>query len=285
MREILKIIKHKTTILFKKILEFIKARKKILIWALILLVLLVLCVVFIVNKKPENVSGNLKNLGFTVGYGKTTYSLVYRDGVPDGIYKIDKNNKVKISDDYGYFLNKSGKYIYYIDAVDGNIIKMQKDGKQREVVVESVDTEIMTVAGGYIYYFDNSYFYRIKINGENKKRISNKSLEMYQIVGKYIYYSYMDDGSYSIARMETNGENSQRIATNLGKSFFVNGKYIYYIYRNINENNYELCKININGEKQEVISKINGYLDEETINFYDNSVYYSKKDEEGNTGI
>lgn len=284
MIEKLKIIKHKTILLLNKALNFLRVRKKVSISLLLVLVLLIFAIIYRSNSKEENLSGNLSNLGFSVNFGKTTYCLGYKDGVANGIYKTSGRNKIKISDDYGYYLNKSGNYIYYIDAIDNNIVRMKTNGKKKEIIVENVDTEIMTVVREYIYYFDNSYFYRIKTNGENKKRISNKSLEMYQIVGKYIYYSYIDNGSYSIAKMKIDGENNQKIASDCGKAFYVNGKYIYYICENsenINETIYELYRINKNGESKKLLAKIEGILDQSTINFYGNSVYYAKRDTEG----
>ena len=284
----LKIIKHKTMLLLNKALNFFKARKKISISILLVLVLLIFAIIYKSNSKEENLSGNLNNLGFSVNFGKTTYCLGYKDGIADGIYKISGKNKTKISDDYGYYLNKSGNYIYYIDAIDNNIIRMKTNGKKKDIIVENVDTEIMTVVGDYIYYFDNSYFYRIKTNGENKKRISNKSLEMYQIVGKYIYYSYMDNGSYSIAKMKTDGENNQKIASECGKAFCVDGKHIYYICENngnSNETFYELYKMNKNGENKKQLAKIEGILDQSSINFYGNLVYYAKRDTEWKNAI
>lgn len=166
---------------------------------------------------------------------------------------------------------------------------MKTNGKDKDIVVENVDPTLMTISDNWIYYFDNSYFYRIKTNGEEKKRLSNKSIESYEIVENWIYYSYKNDGKYVIAKMKANGEDNTKIDTETGKAFLVRGNYIYYIYENYDYENYEysyeLYKMKINGKDKKKVADIGGNVDINTVNFNENAVYYTKKDENGNSAI
>ena len=160
---------------------------------------------------------------------------------------------------------------------------MKTNGKDKQVVIEDVDQEVVTVQNGYVYYFANSYFYKAKVSGENKKRISNKAIENYQVIGNTIYYSYKENGKYTIAKMRNDGENVKVIDSNCGRAFFVKGNDIYYIYESNDIENYKtnfkLCKMNINGKSKKEISDIEGNVDISTINFTKSEVYYLKLNE------
>lgn len=262
----------------------IKNKKiSILVLAIVIVVIIFICIV--PKKEIGNTSGNLENSGFSVGIEKGIYYFGYNQGSADGIYKIKGNKKEKIIDDYGIYLNKLGKYIYYLDAKEDSIVKIKTNGKNKETIVKDVDKAIVTVADNWIYYFDNSCLCRIKTSGESKKIISKKFIENYQIVGDWIYYSYMNDGNYVIAKMKTNGEDVSKIETQAGKSFFVNGKNIYYINQNNEENKYELYKVKTNGKDKKKIADIADTIDLSIVNFTENEVYYVKKNENLETSI
>lgn len=283
MKEKLNNLKNKMISFFvdlkNKITPLIIKNKKISILVLAIVIIVILFICMIPKKEIGNTSGNLENSGFSVGIEKWIYYFGYNQGSADGIYKIKGNKKEKIIDGYGIYLNKFGKYIYYLDAKEDSIVKIKTNGKSKEVIVKDVDKATVTVVDNWIYYFDNSCLCRIKINGENKKIISKKFIENYQIVGDWIYYSYMNDGNYVIAKMKTDGEDSSKIDTQAGKSFFVNGKNIYYIKQNYEENKYELYKVKINGKDKKKIADINETIDLSVVNFEENAVYYVKKNE------
>ena len=263
-----------------KIIPLIMKNKKISITvlAVVIIAILIVCVVPS-NKKIGNTNGNLENSGFSVNIGKWVYYFGYDQGSADGIYKIKGDKKQKVNDDYAIYLNKSGKYIYYLDAKEDSIVRVKTNGKDKETIVKDVDKATVTVTDDWIYFFDNSSFYRVKTNGENKKIISKKFIENYQVVGDWIYYSYMSDGNYVIAKMKNDGESVSKIDTQAGKSFFVNGKNIYYINKNYDEEKYELYKIKTNGKGKKKIADINETVDLSSVNFNENEVYYTKKNE------
>lgn len=271
-----------------KIVQFIIANKRLSIIIAAILFVLILSIIILCNRTEiGNTSGNLSNSGFSVQKGSWVYYLGLKDNNTDGIYKIKLNSdkKEKVSSDYGLYLNKSGNYIYYLDRTEGNydIVKMKTNGENKEVVIKDVDSAKITVIDNWIYYFKESKFYRAKTNGENKQILSKKAIDNYEVVGKWIYYSYINEGKYVIAKMKTNGENITKIDTDSSKVFFVDGSNIYYIYENYNEDefkcNYEIYKVKVNGKDKRKVADIGEKVQSNGINFYGDRIYYAKVDE------
>lgn len=287
-------MREKIVNLKNRAIPFIKMHKiPAIVVAIIILAIIIIGIISLMSKtKIGNLSGNLNNRGFSVRKGSYVYYLGFNENQTDGIYRVKVNgkSKKKISDDYGLYLNISGNYLYYLEAskdnyTSYNIVKMKTNGKNKEIVVEGVDTSKITVQNNWIYYFKNYNLYRVKTNGKNKEQISNKSMENYEIVGNFIYYSYMNDGKYVIAKMKTNGEGVTRIDAGASKTFFVNKNDIYYIRQNAESNLYELYKLKTNGEKKEKIADISGDIRLDTISFDGNKLYYTKTNEDGTLAI
>lgn len=269
--------------------QFIIENKKLSIIIAIILFVMIIGGGIIANTKSKigNTSGNLNNSGFSVEKDGWIYYVGLENSNTDGIYKINSNgeNKQKVTSDYGLYLNKSGKFLYYLDAADGkyNIVKVQTDGTNKEVIIDNVDTSKITVINDWIYYFKDFNFYKTKTNGEEKQILSKKSIDNYEINGDWIYYSYINDGKYVIAKMRTNGEDVIKIDNDSSNIFFINNNDIYYIYESYNEekseHNYELYKVKTNGEKKEKITNIGKNVKLENINFDGEKIYYLKANE------
>ena len=228
-------MKDKIINLKNKIFSLIKMNKKvsiIVLTVLVALIVLIIAMAIIFNRKEiGNTSGNLNNSGFSVQKGNWVYYLGLKDSNTDGIYKVnvDSDKKEKVSSDYGLYLNKSGDYLYYLDRSSGNydISKMKTNGEDKETIVSDVDMAKILVVDNWIYYFKESNFYRVKTNGENKQILLKKSIDNYEIIGNWIYYSYINDGKYVISKMKTNGEDVTKIDNDSAKQFFINGNSIY----------------------------------------------------------
>lgn len=275
-----------------KVMPLIVKNKKVSIILAVVLFVLILESIIVCNiKSTENTTGNLNNLGFSVKSGNWVYYLGYAEGNADGIYKVKENGnkKEKVSDSYGYYLNESGSYIYYLDSEDSDLVKIKKNGENKEVLVTDIDYARITVSDNWIYYFKNSSLYRIKTSGESKQKISNKSIENYQVVGNWIYYSYYNDGEYVIAKMKIDGDDINKIDSKAGKVFFVEGNTIYYINEEYNQekttNIYQLYRISTNGKNKEKIIDITGKVDVNTINFDGKYIYYAKINEDNEFGV
>jgi len=279
--------------LFKK---FVVENKILSIIIVIILFVMIIGSFIIANTKSKigNTSGNLNNSGFSIEKDGWVYYVGLNESNTDGIYRIKLNSdkKEKISSDYGIYLNKSGNYIYYLDRTSEkyNIVRTKISDGNKEIVIEDVDIAKTTVANGWIYYFKQSTLYRQKINGEEKQVLSKIMIDNYEVVGKWIYYSYINNGKYIIAKMKTNGENITKIALDSSKVFFVDNDNIYYIYENDsqennNEYNYELYKVKTNGEGKEKVVDLGKNVQLENVNFDGDRIYYIKPDENDELGI
>ena len=131
-------LKNKIFTCFNNLIKKTKVDKKMYIILIAIIIILVIVIALCTGKNSDNQSHNLNNLGFTLKDGKTIYCLGYNNGKNDGIYKINGKNKEKISEDYGYYLNKYGKYIYYLDTIDNNIVKMKTNGTVKMLVLSAV---------------------------------------------------------------------------------------------------------------------------------------------------
>ena len=263
----------------------IKKNKKIMIITISTLIIIIGLIISIAGRgnKKGNIYGNINNLGFAVENKGWIYYIGYNNGQTDGIYKLKKNKKEKFTDEYARYLNKSGKYIYYLDAGNGNIVRIKTNGKDKETVIENVDLEKFIIVDNWIYYFDEAKLYKIKTNGKDKQIILEKSIENYEIEENWIYYSYKNDGKYVIAKVRTNGKDNTKVDEEAGSVFFIKGKDIYYIYENSkSENKYELCKIKTNGKKKEKICNLSNEMYIASVNFTENDLYYLKKENETN---
>ena len=269
---------------FKNIIvNFCKGNKRnILIALAVILVLVIVLIIGTGKPKYGNTYGNLRNKGIVAEKGNQIYYIAFDEGNADGVYKIKKNGKgkEKVSSEYGYYLNISGSYMYYISLEKEQLIKAKLNGSKSEVIAENVGSAPITVVDNWIYYFEGTNLFKIKTNGKKRTQLSNKAIENYQIVGNKIYYSYENDGKQVIAKMDLNGKNVVKIDEEAGKEFFVKGNKIYYINENYDMENYEykyeLCKVKTNGKNKEKICDIEGSVDTYTVNFTENAIYYAK---------
>ena len=288
-------MKDKFINLKNTIFSFFKTNKNVAIILTIALIVIICAIILILaTNKTEigNTSGNLNNLGFAVEKNNSVYYLGFKDSNTDGIYKINSGNNIeKISSDYALYLNKSGKYLYYLDKTAGNnnIVRINANGQDKEIIEHDVDTAKVTVIDNWIYYFKESKLYKVKTNGQDKQILLSESIQNYEIEGKWIYYSYVNNRKYIIAKITTNGEDRTIIDNDSARQFFVNKNNIYYIYENQNEektqDGYELYKIESNGKNKQKIANLDGNIQLESINFSKNKIYYTKSDENGNLAI
>lgn len=294
MKYNIKILKEKIVSFFKsiknKILPFITKNKIVPVALGIFLIIIIgILIGNCKDKKTHVLTGNLNSLGFTTKVSNWVYYLGYNDGNIDGIYRVKNNKKEKISDEYGYYLNNDGKYIYYVDSKTNDLIKMKKNGKDKQVFVEKVDSFKITISDNWLYYLKGAKLYRVKTNGNKKREILNKSIKNYEIIGDLIYYSYFNNDKYIISKMTTDGKNVSKISSNDGKVFFINNNEIYYIIEKYNEedskNVFGLYKMKLNGKNEQKITEIVGNINTNSINFYKNYMYYTKLDEDNKLAI
>ena len=275
---------------FRELVKYAKIKKKI---TLIIIIISIIFIGFIVllskYRKPQNSIGNLKNDGFIIKKKNTVYCQGYVDGEIDGLYKINGKNKEKLSSDMPYYININGKYIFYFNALNSSIVRLNTNGKDRKEIIENVDKKEILVKDNSIYYFKNSYLYKADLNGENRNRICNNSIENYQIVGDTLYFSFREYGKYVIAKTKIEGGSVDRISEDCGMAFYIKNNIIYYIHEENDIENFEttfsLCQMKKDGKNKKTIKRISGVIDLETVNFVDSNIYFVKDDEAGTKAI
>ena len=131
---------------FRELVKYAKIKKKI---TLIIIIISIIFIGFIVllskYRKPQNSIGNLKNDGFIIYNKNTVYCQGYVDGEIDGLYKINGKNKEKLSSDMPYYININGKYIFYFNALNSSIVRLNTNGKDRKEIIENVDKKEILV--------------------------------------------------------------------------------------------------------------------------------------------
>lgn len=123
----------------------------------------------------------------------------------------DESNakKIQIVDDW----------IYYYDENENALFRINKKGKNRELVSVLVKSEIYNVSGKYVYYYDkeNYKILRMKIGNSNKceeivdVKISKTKINIVKDELYYLDKGETDDRTYQIYRIKTNGKNAQKI--------------------------------------------------------------------------
>jgi len=233
------------------------------------------------------VVGNLNNKGFVVTKGNKVY--LSNTGINDGqegksgLFEINKDNKVKLIEESEWIrsINYYKGYVYFlsmniIDDSTGNyerqIIKMKPNGEKKTVLVDDIETDSigndsLNVSDGWVYYLNSDKkLEKIKTNKSKRQQISDEQIEQFQICGKYIYYTTVDD---EFGRMKKDGSNREKIENGIGK-FQVVGNDVYYI----SAANNHLIKLDLaqkEGKKEtEVVSKAIS-----TFNIYEKTIYYA----------
>lgn len=293
-------MKEKLINSFKFVKEFIITNKsifmKVLAAIIVIIAVIVICSCF-KGAKYGNSAGNSSNMGLAVQDGSWIYYVEVDDDEPVGICRVKNNGKKteKVVDGYMYELNIIDNYIYCIeyneDEYRSDLIKIKTNGKNKEILARDIDEGQVVATDKWVYYYKNDTLYRVKLDGTDREKISDKEITYYQIDGNWIYYIYETDNSQTyIAKMKLNGEKAQRIAKagedEEYEALYVKGGKIYYSVSKVNDNydyEYSLYKMNKKGEKSEKVCKIDENI--QHINMQEDGIYYTTTEDYDNYEI
>lgn len=142
-----------------------------------------------------NTNGNLNNFGLADEENGWIYYL-HEDNGNGQIYKkkLDGSLNTKISDDYGFYINVLGDYIYYNNADDNNhIYRVKIDGTGREKLSDDV-VQYIYGENRFLYYLnmEDGKIYRFDINTKEKVKLTDDIVESSGFIldKDYIYYGY-----------------------------------------------------------------------------------------------
>lgn len=282
-------MKENVVKIFDFVKKFITENKSLILK--ILPVIIALIAVLIINSgfksdKYGNSVGNSNNNGLAAEYDKWIYYVEVDGDDTVGICKVKNNGKKteKVAEGDFYNLNILDGYIYCLehDSEENkeNLVKLKTNGKKKEVLARDVNNGTITVTEKWIYYYKNTNLYRMKLDGTEKNRVSDKKISYYQIDGKWIYYIYKNENISNIARMKLNGEDAQRIAkaeeNTEYDSLYVKGSKVYYVVAKLNEafdTDYYLYKMSKTGEKADKICRLDTNI--KYINMQEDEIYYT----------
>lgn len=280
-----------------KIIEFVKnlinASKPLIrkILALLIVVITIMVIASCFNGDDYgNSAANSYNSGVAVQDGNWIYYIDIDGDEPVGVCKVKENGRKtkKVIEGNMAYLNIIDNYIYCLELVydeenseySYNLIKFKTNGEKKEILARDVDAGAVTATEKEVYYFKNDNLYRIKLNGTDREKISDKNISYYQIEGNWIYYIYRNESTEYIAKMKLNGEDDKRIAKANDDTYFealyVEGGKIYYITSSYDEyfdSEYYLYRMSKKGEKAKKICKIDRNI--QSINMQEDEIYYT----------
>lgn len=293
-------MKEKFLKFFGVIRGFCLANRKIVLRGVAVLVVLV--AIFVIGSCFKGTeygtsAGNCYNQGLAVENGKNIFYISVDDNEVVGINKVKNNGKgvQKVADGNVRYLNVAGSYIYCLEYDEENsskcnLVKTKTNGKSKEILARDIDEAQVMVADKFVYYFKDGNFYRAKLDGTEKTKISDKKISYYQIKDNWIYYIFKKDNAQYIAKMKTNGEKNERISKadddKNYEALYVKGNKIYYITSKANDSydyEYYLFKMNKKGEKIKQICKMDSNIMD--INMQDDVIYYTETEDFNNYKI
>jgi len=174
------------------------------------------------------------------------------------IYKIriDGSEKTKVVDDPANQVTLLDGWLVYVKwtnttgARDNNIYKVNPAANpQREIRLNSDQSENLNVADGWIYYSNASDEYRpykIRMDGTERTRITNDKILFMAVADGWIYYSNASD-SEKLYRITTDGTGRTKLSND--RTGFINA-YDGYIYYTNGSDGDSLYRIKVNGTER-----------------------------------
>lgn len=272
-------------------------KKKLFLTGVFIIIVAVFAVFYLNNRFTYNdentlgnTAGNLYNGGlFCESDGFIYFANPYDENC---LYKMDAecNEVEKLHSDNVSNINVANGYIYYNrfnhqssveEVFKGTLygVFRLKDGDEKAEELYNGIVENVTLCGNYLYfqgYNDSNMFElrKVKIDGEDGVKISDKAYIPSSISNGYIYFPEVK-GNHNLMKLNTESDD---ISTYKMGNFYlpiVVGNYIYYIDLG---NDRKLSRMNMTNESVEVLSEdkcVNYNLSEEAgVIFYqaENSV-------------
>ena len=237
------------------------------------------------NYVNGNTPGNLYNAGlFCESNGEIFFSN-HQDN--DALYSMDihGNNIKKLSNDTAMYINADEHYVYYVrnnthDITDfsffsynnNSLCRIPRNGGKVKIL-DSDPCIYATLIGNYIYYlhYDNataSTLYKIKIDGTERKQLSNSYLFTCSCLGQYFYYNNPSNGQ--LYEYDTETDTTKMIYDcHCYKPIVDSANNAYYM--DVDNKN-ALTHVNITSNKPIVLSR----EEIELYNVYGSYIYYQR---------
>ena len=302
--------------IYNKIISIDKKIRNIVLCVGVIIIVLLIIVLSPKYNKIGNSVGNVRNYGYVASEGKWIYYLAPNDDKTQiGVYRVKKNGKDKenifmTSMDI-VSINAYKGYLYFIgikdsddetikiedDEVDNKIYRIKANGSSEMEILNNNEFNNecydIYVIKGFIYYIGTDRnIYKMKLNGTDRKLVSDNGTGYLGITEKYIVYNDVikdsesdeenasEEQDSSTSGFETyimnlDGTN-KRVLLNGQRLYSVNikGDYIYYTKEVTDEetgySKIPIYRTKIDSNKEELVADTTAY----NLNLYGNDLYY-----------
>jgi len=125
----------------------------------------------------------------------------------------------------------NGKFMTYNPEIGYYLSQFNPQTNQYELYDQDTRVYNVVTEGNYVYYMniDDSYrIYRMDLSNYNKTKISDYKVEMFNIIGDYIYFQKSDPENPAIMRMKADGSELEEIDTGNYTNINCTSEYTYY---------------------------------------------------------
>lgn len=232
-----------------------------------------------------NTAGNLYNAGlFCESDGEVFFSNTNDNGRLYAM-NIDGSNIHKLSNDTAMYINADKNYVYYVRnnnqkitsqtffSYDRNSLCRIKRNGHGSTVLDPDPCIYASLIGNYIYYlhYDTqtaTSLYRIRIDGEEKKKIKSHYLFTCNTSDRYFYYNNPKNGQ--LYRYDTASQSEALFYDcNCYKPVVLDDTNVYYM--DVNRDN-AIVHVNINNPNPVVLTEANV----EHYNVYGSLIFYQR---------
>lgn len=197
--------------------------------------------------KIGNTNNNLYHYGYVAYDGERQYfgavSYPWMENLYiEGLWSIndDGTDIRRISYDIPIYINVVDDYIYYIKQtkyytdLHGPIIKIKKDGSEREVLVQD-DCSGFIVIGNWIYFIDNETrnLFKVSLDGKHLTKIVDERCISFQYEDGWLYYNAKntENNLCTLYKLDIrNGSEPIKIASDFPWRFTLYKGRIFYVY-------------------------------------------------------
>ncbi len=234
-----------------------------------------------------NTAGNLYNSGLFCESNGEVFFANPADNNTLYVMDSDGSNVKKLCNETVAYINADDHYIYYVRASGGansefaflrlntnSLCRMRRDGKGGSTILDDQPILYASLSGNYIYYLhydetDATTLYKIKLDGENKKKVNDSPYFTCSTNGQYIYYNGINEDHNVYIFDTTSDTQSLLYEGNCWMPTVIDGSILYFMDC---DSNYKLAKVDLTtGEKV--------HLSEDRIdcyNVYGDYVYFQR---------
>lgn len=180
----------------------------------------------ILDKNPCNYASLLGNYIYYLHYDEKEASTLYR-------VKIDGSERKQILSYPIMTCCTNGKYIYYNDRKrNGFIHRFDTSNNSDNIFYECNSYHPIVLNNEDIYFLDgnnNNHLMHDNINYKNPTVLSKDSIDLYNILGSYIYYQKFSEDNSALCMIKNDGSDGKELRSGTHSNIHVTSNYIYFM--------------------------------------------------------